>query len=503
MKKRQTLTFVLTVTLLSLTVLTLDIPLARTIEWQTDETQLTTNSALDMSPSIMQADNGTIWVVWASNRMGFGNDELYYKTSSNYGLTWSGESRLTEAAGYDEGPSIMQASNGTIWVVWGSYRTDNYELFYKTFNGSSWSFDVQFTEELHGDMRPSVMQSNDGLIWVVWYSDRTGDYELFYKTYDGSAWSPETQLTDDPSDDKCPSIAQASNGTIWVVWGSYRTGNSELFYKTFNGVAWSGDNQLTNDPNSDEVPSIARARDGAIWVVWQSGRPANDQDELYYKIYNGSTWTSDAQLTSDLANDMVPSIAQVRDKRIWVVWQADRDDDFELYYKVSNEIINYDVAITSVTPSPLKVNQGEIVSISVVAENQGDIDETFTVDCCANETMIGSSNITLAAETSTELTFVWNTTEFGVARYVIKAEASVVPHEIDTSDNVRSHSAVVVTTLGDVNGDLTVNNDDLIALNWSYGSTSTGGQNWNPNADLNNDSIVNVADLLLLGKNYT
>jgi hypothetical protein len=500
MKKKQTLTFVLATTLLFLTFLTMDIPLARTIGWQPETQQLTTNPKNDRSPAIMQAGNGTIWVVWSSDRMGFGNDELYYKTSSDYGLTWSSESRLTSAAGYDEGPSIMQASNGTIWVVWASFRTDNYELFYKTFRGSSWSSDVQFTEELHQDMRPSVMQSSDGLIWVVWYSDRTGNYELFYKTYSGSAWSPETRLTDHPGADMYPSIALASNGTVWVVLASSRTGNYELFYKIFDGVAWSSDIQLTNDSSSDSVPSIVRARNGAIWVVWQSGRPVNDQDELYYRIYNGSAWTSDTQLTSDLANDLAPSIAQIRDKRIWVVWAADRDDDSDLYYKVSSEIINNDVAITSVTPSPIKVNQGEIVSINVVAENQGDIGETFTVDCYANETIIGSSTITLANEISTELIFVWNTAEVGKARYVIKAEASIVPYEIDTSDNVRSHSAVVVTTLGDINGDLTVNIDDLIALNQSYGSTSTGGQN---PADLNQDSIVDVADLLLLGKNYT
>jgi len=495
------LTFVLASTLLSLIVLTLDIPFAGTIGWQ-PETQLTTNSTQDMSPSIMQADNGTIWVVWASNRMGFGNDELYYKTSSDYGFSWSTENRLTVAAGYDQGPSIMQTSNGTIWVVWASTRTGNYELFYKTFNGSSWSSDVQLTEEPHQDMGPSIVQSSDGLIWVVWHSDRTGNSELFYRTYNGSSWSSETQLTSHPSADSYPSIAQASNGTIWVVWSSYRMGNYELFYKTFNGTSWSGDNRLTNDPNSDEVPSVIRARDSTIWVVWQSGRPKDAQDELYYKIYNGSAWTSDTQLTSNSANDLAPSIAQIGDKRIWVVWQADRDDDFELYYKSSDEIINYDVAITNVTPSPVKVNLGEIVSISVVTENQGDIEETFTVDCYANETLIGSSPIFLASETSTELTFSWNTTGVVKGRYVIEAEASVVPHEIDTFDNVLSHSAVLVTILGDVNGDFTVNVDDLIALSESYGSASLGGQNWNPDADLNRDSIIDVADLFLLSKNY-
>jgi len=503
MKKRQMLTYICATTFLSLILLALDVPFAATIEWQ-PEMQLTTNSTNDRSPSIMQADDGKIWVVWVSDRWGFGNDELYYKTSSDYGLSWSSDSRLTNAAGYDQGPFVMQASNGTIWVIWASTRTGNYELFYKTFNGSSWSYDVQLTVESHQDMRPSAMQSSDGRIWVVWHSDRTGNSELFYKTYDGSAWSPETQLTNQTSADMYPSILQASNGTIWVVWASYRTGDSELFYKLFDGVAWSGDRPLTNDPNSDEVPSIVRARDAAIWVVWQSGRPSDAQDELYYKVYNGSVWTSDTQLTSNRAYDIAPAIAQIEDKRIWVVWQADRDgDDFDLYYKKSNEIVNYDVAITNVAPSSVKVNQGEIVSVSVVAENQGDVYETFTVDCHANETVIGSSTITLANGTSTELIFVWNTTEVAKSRYVIRAEASLVPYEIDTFDNMRIHSVVVVTTMGDVNGDLAVNVDDLIALNQSYGSTSTSsGFNWDPNADLNKDSKVDVADLFLLSKNY-
>lgn len=499
MKKKQMSTFVLAVLLWSLTILGLNTPTAGTIEWQT-ETQLTTNSSQDISPSIMQANDGKIWVVWVSSRMGLGNDELYYKTSSDYGLTWTGESRLTNAAGQDEGPSVMQANNGTIWVVWASTRTGNYELFYKTFNGLSWSFDVQFSEEPHQDMKPSIMQSIDGLIWVVWYSNRTGNFEIFYKTYNGSAWSPEMQLTGDPSADMYPSIAQASNGTIWVVWSSSRTVNSELFYKTLNGETWSGDHRLTNDPSSDSVPSVIRARDASIWVVWQSGRPANQQDELYYKIYNGSAWTSDTQLTNDLANDLAPSVAQMRDRRIWVVWHADRDDDFDLYYKKSSEIVNYDVAVSNVTPSPTKVNQGEVVSINVVAENQGDINETFTVECYANETRIGSTIITLANKTSTELVFNWNTTGVSKARYVIKAKASVVPNEIDTSDNVCSHSSVVVTTLGDINGDLAVNVEDLILLNQSYGFMFIDGQN---PADLDHDGVVDAADLLLLSKNYT
>jgi hypothetical protein len=211
-------------------------------------------------------------------------------------------------------------------------------LFYKTFNGSSWSSDIQLpthTTEPDQDIGPSIMQASNGTIWVVWSSNRTGNFELFYMTYNGSAWSTETRLTYDQSIDKYPSIMQARNGTIWVVWSSYRTGNYELFYKTFSGTVWSSDSQLTDDSDFDMAPSIAQVRDGTIWVVWQSDRSAEALDDIYYKVYDSSGWSSDTQLTDNPASDTASSIVQINDRKIWVVWAANRDDDFDIYYKTT------------------------------------------------------------------------------------------------------------------------------------------------------------------------
>ena len=55
--------------------------------------------------------------------------------------------------------------------------------------------------------------------------------------------------------------------------------------------------------------------------------------------------------------------------------------------------------------------------------------------------------------------------------------------------------------IGDVNGDGTVNKDDLDELNEAYGS-EPGDDNWNPNCDLNNDGKVDALDLFDLSKNY-
>jgi len=56
-------------------------------------------------------------------------------------------------------------------------------------------------------------------------------------------------------------------------------------------------------------------------------------------------------------------------------------------------------------------------------------------------------------------------------------------------------------TPGDINKDTNVNNNDLSQLAIAYASTPEK-PNWNPNSDINSDNIVNVSDLLRLGKNF-
>ena len=55
--------------------------------------------------------------------------------------------------------------------------------------------------------------------------------------------------------------------------------------------------------------------------------------------------------------------------------------------------------------------------------------------------------------------------------------------------------------LGDVNRDGSVNMLDVISLKSAWGSTPADSD-WNPKADLNKNGVVNVADLLLLYKDF-
>jgi len=342
-RKLEKKTSIATATLLIVLLISLFSAIVEAIDWS-PYTQLTTDPGWDIDPSIHQTTDGTIWVVWATDREHVQND-IYYKTSTDNGTSWTNDTRLTFAdPAEDVSPSIIQTADGTVWVVWASDRTGNYELFYKTYNGTSWTVYEQLTDNTNLDWLPSIMQHQNGTLWVVWESDREGAVDIYYKTspHNGQTWSPEKRLTTDPSWDLDPSIIQTCNGTIWLVWTSYRTGNYEIFYKTSadNGASWSPYTQLTTDKGFNEAATITQSRDGSLWIAWQSDRKGKQYD-LYYtnSTDHGSTWSPDTQLTTHSADDMSPTIMNSQEGRMWIAWTSARiEDQFDIFYKTSEEV---------------------------------------------------------------------------------------------------------------------------------------------------------------------
>jgi len=306
---------------------------AAAVTWSDSETRLTTYPDFDGVPCITQTNDGSLWIFW-TRRVGRAYD-LLYMISPNQGATWSQETQLTTDESADVGVSAYQTSDGSLWTVWASDRTGNYDLYYKISSdlGASWSEATQLTSHPASDLKPAVRQMSDGQIWVVWASSRSGSYDLYRKTSfdNGISWSDETRLTTDSSLDKMPSLAQMSDGSIWLVWASDRTGNYDLYYKISSdlGASWSEATQLTSSSAIDSNPSILQTIDGRIWIFYSLRKAsATATDDIYYMYSadNGVTWSDNVQFTTDKYDDIWPSVAQTRLGRVWVVWVSDRAD---------------------------------------------------------------------------------------------------------------------------------------------------------------------------------
>ena len=162
-----------------------------------------------------------------------------------------------------------------------------------------------------------------------------------------------------------------------------------------------------------------------------------------------------------------------------------------------------DVGITNVVPDGAWVYQGWRVNITVTAENLGDTVETFNVTAYYDSNAIGTVTlIDLAAHTSVNLLFTWNTS--GVTpchNSTVSAEATLVPYEYNVTNNVYVDGTVKIRIVGDVNGDGKVDITDVAMVSAAFGSYP-GHPRWNLACDLNRDGRVDITDVAMVSARF-
>lgn len=419
-------------------------PIVYAVDWSVDM-RLTWNSAADEMPSLMRANDGRIWAFWQSRRNG--NYDVFYKIYNASSMHhWSPEVQLTFNSNWDYLPCAMQAANGKIWVVWATNRSNGgllCDIYYKVYDGSAWSTDIQLTYDASNDRFPSIVQAYDK-IWVFWNSLRSGNNDIFYKTTadDGASWSPDTlfSLSSGTDSDWDPAVMRSNDGRLWLFWVVSPSEN--VYYSIYDGSSWSGRTQLTAGGGLDNWhPAATQTSDGKIWFVWDKGSETATSD-VYYKTYNG-TWSPDTQLTTHGDSDGGPSIAQAGQGTVLIAWGSDRNREGgmiqpnDLFYRASNLLPLHDIELFSVVPNATAVAEGQRVSVEVVARNHGTSSETnAVVKCYVNSTLLGSRTLSMSpGELSYPLYFTWFTSGYASANYTLSANITSVPGEVNIVDN--------------------------------------------------------------------
>ena len=489
--------------------------------------RMTNQVGQDTSPSLLQDNAGKVWLTWES--LDIPSRNFVIKTMTYTAGVWSTPSVIVSSNANDRHPTMAQMKNGTIFLVWDTNRTGNFEVFYKTFYAGTWSPDHPLTNNTLDDTGPHILAPKDGSLWLVWQRNlavgTVVDFDVFYKVLRSGVWSNEQDITNNPAPDLLPSVSQIKDGRIWITWARYFSASvsHEIFYKTYDGSTWSSEVQLTSDPRINLSPNIVQDRDGTIWCFWSKelSLPGSQyEDELYYKtsVDNGATWSSDTQLTFDpgtgtpINNDEPSAIQVSSDKRLWLAFSQNPYDlttdtqDWEIMLMTSDQIFTHDVAVRSAVtgPTPIRTWQNETVA-SLVA-NFGDYQESLHVSFILNQTIVlGSVNINLAPGLSAIVGLTWNATKSSVnyGKYLSGVKVDPVPGETlgNIPDNTLSSGCMQVLIPGDIDKNGIVNITDAAILTYAWKSTP-GTAKWNPDADINRNGIVDITDAAILSKNW-
>ena len=299
--------------------------------WGTD-TRITNNSGESRYPSVI-ADGDVLHLVWRDARNN--NPEIYYNKSTDAGLTWGTDKRLTTDSGASLPPSLA-VSGTTLHVVWYDDRTGNFEIWYKrsSDNGTTWGPDVQLTDNSFYSMQPTIASfGND--VHIAWHDNREGidGSEIYYKrsTDGGLTWENDKRLTNSASESRYACL-QVTPLVLHLVWNDERSGAWKVFYKrsTDRGITWSQDTLINAVFGLSEFPNMVVSNE-IVHVIWFDSR--NTGWEVYTKrsFDQGITWTDDTRLSFASGTSWFPSIA-ASGYTVHAMWSDLRDENFEIYY---------------------------------------------------------------------------------------------------------------------------------------------------------------------------
>ena len=241
------------------------------------------------------------------------------------------ESRLT----FDEGASLLSYNfawsvavdeANRVHVVWYDDRTGNSRIYYKrsTDGGLNWEAEIRLSDDSASKEHPAIAVSGTH-IYVVWHDSRNSGLNIYFKhsTDGGATWGPDMQLTTAGSDAHA-SIA-ASESHIHVVWGDNRAGHAEIYTRrsTDFGTTWDEERRLSDLPYDSWVPTVAVSGND-VYAAWVDTRDDNEEEYLKRSTDGGRSWGPDTRMTHNAANSWAPSIA-VSGRTVHFAWFDQKD----------------------------------------------------------------------------------------------------------------------------------------------------------------------------------
>jgi hypothetical protein len=274
-----------------------------------------------------------------------------------------------------------------IAVVWESYVDGNADVFSRFGDGATWSDTFRVTNDISDDIYPRMAYDDvRDCFWCAWQRHSAGSDEIYISQgNENTGWSAPYQLTSDPLVDSLPSVCVVNNN-VWVVWQrgeivNESTSFMNIYASYYDGTAWSAPYPLTADSNLVNRNAKINIRYDHPLVVWEKA------GDIYYCEYLNGSWQTPQPITNDVYDDVNPEIASLG-YGVWIVWQTNRDGNYEIYttscdtFNIHHRKTFSDSA--DVTPSPIQfiaIGRQDGPPITAFSSNRDGNDNIYTLFC--------------------------------------------------------------------------------------------------------------------------
>jgi hypothetical protein len=261
----------------------------------------------DDDPSIAVLPDGGVAVAWVAYRDRADRVLLRERRSG----VWTSAQEVTPAPADIFRCSLAVGAGGDLWAFWSQREGDTYHLWSRRRTASGWGS----TEKIGGagsDTFHRAAAAPDGTVFVVWQSFRGGQSDIYMRVRGRDSWSPEVKVSESPANDWEPAVAAGPDGSAYIAWDTYDRGNYDIAFRSLRGGTLSALRRVTASPRFQAHADVAVDGQGRPWLAWdESGvnwgkdqgfliptplaTPLHRERTIALAMWDGSGWLTPRQ----------------------------------------------------------------------------------------------------------------------------------------------------------------------------------------------------------------
>ena len=306
---------------------------------------------LDVHDAQVFSVDSTVYVFWMD--LILGNDDIYFKKSTDGGASFGDTINLSNDAGDSYDYQVNIPINDTMYIVWQDETqgvNGTSEIYFKKSidGGASFGDTINLSNNTGDSTDPYLASSNDMNIYVVWRDNSEGTEQIYFKRSTDGGASFETGLSEQltlsnntaKSQDAIEPQVASDKSNVYAVWsqGDFDSNLTDIFFKksTDGGASFGDTLNLSNSFNiHSTLPSLTLLKEN-VYTAWTEG-PLND-GEVYYRrsTDGGASFGETVNLSNDTGDSIRPEL-RVSAPNLFIVWQNQAVKGDDIFFKRSTD----------------------------------------------------------------------------------------------------------------------------------------------------------------------
>ncbi len=209
----------------------------------------------------------------------------------------------------------------------------------RTGTGTAYTYIYQADEMFDYDQTVTVVANATDLS-----SNSMAEYSYSFKTEMRSfGENKKVNSSSNNLNDSSPATVSDSSGNIWAVWHTGQTGSRDIYAgKLTAGADSFGDSVRVTNDNADQCnPAIAIDSADKLYVVWQDNR--NGEWDIYVSTStDGTNFSAERKVTDPNSDQINPAVVIDSSDKAYIVWEDDRNNNKDIYTaSSSNSFVSY------------------------------------------------------------------------------------------------------------------------------------------------------------------